>query len=132
MFPWLFQKRKRLDDKKQLGRWGEQRSENFLNRKGLRTLTRNFSCRSGEIDLIMVDTDRTIVFVEVKTRTDDFFQPVESVITYDKKAKMIKSARYFLAKHDIQNRPYRFDVLTLTLNKKRKQQVQHFENAFTP
>ena len=59
-------------------------ARNFSRKKGLKTLTRNYACKAGEIDLIMVDSDRSIVFVEVKTRTDEEFAPTESVITTTK------------------------------------------------
>ena len=132
LISWLLNKRKLLADKALLGKWGEKRCEKFLKRKGLKSLTRNFSCKTGEIDLIMVDTDRTIVFVEVKTRADESFEPAESVITYDKKQKLTRTARYFLAAHNIQSRPYRFDVVTIVLNKSRKEQINHYQNAFVP
>ncbi|MHC4117360.1 MAG: YraN family protein [Planctomycetota bacterium] len=121
-----------LADRKRLGRWGEKRCEKFLKRKGLKTLTRNFSCKTGEIDLVMVDADRTIVFVEVKTRADESFGPSESAITAGKKTKMIRTARYFLATNEIQDRPLRFDVVTIILGKKSPVQVRHYENAFVP
>ena len=62
----------------------------FLKRKGLKTLTRNYASKAGEIDLIMVDSDRSIVFVEVKTRADEEFTPTESVITKPKMDRMTK------------------------------------------
>jgi len=117
-------------DRKLLGRWGEQRSERFLKRKGLKVLTRNYSCRAGEIDLIMVDSDRSIVFVEVKTRTDEEFAPTESVITTPKMDKMSKTARYFLSAYEIENRPYRFDIVTVTLGKRGPADIRHYKNAF--
>ena len=121
-----------LADRKLLGKWGEKRTEKFLRRKGLKTLTRNFSCKSGEIDLVMVDADRTIVFVEVKTRADESFSPSESAITTRKKTKMIRTARYFLATNQIEDRPLRFDVVTVILGQKGPVQIRHYENAFVP
>ena len=128
----LLNKRKLLADRELLGQWGEKRSQRFLKRKGLKTLTRNFSCKTGEIDLIMVDTDRTIVFVEVRTRADETFGSAESSITFAKKAKLLRTARYFLATHDIDNRPFRFDVVTIVLGQKGPLQIRHYENAFVP
>ncbi|MHC4842162.1 MAG: YraN family protein [Planctomycetota bacterium] len=119
-------------DKDRFGRWGEKQTEKFLKRKGLKTLTKNYSCKTGEIDLIMVDTDRSIVFVEVKTRADELFEPAESVITYNKQLKMTKTARYFLATNNITNRPYRFDVVTIVASPNSKKQIRHYENAFIP
>jgi len=128
---WLLLNRGRIvRDRKLLGRWGEQRSERFLKRKGLKVLTRNYSCRAGEIDLIMVDSDRSIVFVEVKTRTDEEFAPTESVITTPKMDKMSKTARYFLSAYEIENRPYRFDIVTVTLGKRGPADIRHYKNAF--
>ena len=121
-----------MTDKKLLGRWGEQRCERFLKRSGLKTLTRNFSCKSGEIDLIMVDTDRSIVFVEVKTRASESFGPSESSVTSTKKTRMLRAARYFLATHEIDDRPFRFDVVTIVLGEKGQPQIRHYENAFVP
>jgi putative endonuclease len=125
-------RRKLLADTKRLGRWGEKRCEAFLKRKGLKTLARNFSCKMGELDLIMVDTDGTIVFVEVKTRAGEDLTPAESVVTFSKKTKALRTARYFLAAHKIDDRPYRFDVVTIVLAQTGPPQIRHFENEFVP
>jgi len=128
----LLKKSKLSADRERLGRWGEKQTEKFLKRKGLKTLTKNYLCKTGEIDLIMVDTDRTIVFVEVKTRADESFSPSESAITAGKKAKMVRTARYFLATNEIEDRPLRFDVVTVILGQKGPVQIRHHENAFVP
>ena len=125
-------RRKLLSDRALLGRWGEKRCEKFLKRKGLKNLARNFSCKTGEIDLIMVDSDRTIVFVEVKTRADESFSPSEAAITSTKKTRMLRAARYFLSIHNIENRPFRFDVVTIVLGQKGQPEIRHYENAFVP
>lgn len=128
----LLTKAKLLLDKAKLGRWGEKRSEKFLKRAGFKTLTRNFSCKAGEIDLVMVDSDGSIVFVEVKSRADESFAPAEAVITSSKKHKLIKTARYFLSTNNIEDRAYRFDVVIILLDEKGKEQIRHYRNAFVP
>jgi len=128
----FFSKRRLSSDPKLLGRWGEKRCEKFLTKKGLKKLTSNFSCKAGEIDLIMVAPDRTIVFVEVRTRADESFGPPESSITHAKKTKLLRTARYFLATHKIEDRPVRFDVVTIVLGQKGREQISHYENAFVP
>jgi putative endonuclease len=129
----LLLRRKQLRaDPKRLGRWGEKRCESFLKRKGLRALARNYSCKMGELDLVMVDTDGTIVFVEVKTRGGEDLTPAESVVTFSKKARAIRTARYFLAAHKIDDRPYRFDMVTIILAPTGPPQVRHYQNAFVP
>jgi putative endonuclease len=128
----LLNRRKLLADRKLLGRWGERRCEKFLKAKGLRKLARGFSCKTGEIDLVMVDTDGAIVFVEVKTRADESFSQAESVITPAKKSRLTKAARYFLAIHDIDDRAFRFDVVAIVLGRTGREQIRHYENAFVP
>ena len=96
----------------------------------MRLLTRNFSCRTGEIDLIMVDNDRSIVFVEVKTRLDEEFAPTETVVNKTKIDKMTKTARYFISSNDIENRPHRFDIVTVTLGQRGPAEIRHYKNAF--
>ena len=128
----LLRRRKLLSDRESLGRWGEKRCEKFLKNKGLKTLTRNFSCKTGEIDLVMVDSDRTIVFVEVKTRADETFGPPEQSVTYSKKDKLLRTARYFLATHEIEDRPYRLDVVAIVLGPRGSEEIRHYPNAVTP
>ena len=121
-----------MADRKLLGRWGERRCEKFLKGKGLKKLARNFSCRSGEIDLVMAAPDGGVVFVEVKTRADESFTSTEEVITSAKKARLSRAARYFLATHNIGDRPFRFDVVTIVVGQSGPAQIKHYENAFVP
>ncbi len=128
----LLNRPKLLADPKRFGRWGEKRCEKFLKRKGLKKLTQNFSCKTGEIDLIMADTDGTIVFVEVKSRADETFAAAEDAITSIKKTRMSRAARYFLAVNNIVDRPFRFDVVTIILNRRGREKITHYKNAFVP
>jgi len=129
MFP---SRRKLLAEKARLGRWGERRAERFLKNQGLRTLTRNFSCKTGELDLIMVDPEGAIVFIEVKTRADEAFSPAEAAITSRKKHRMVRAARYFLSTHDLQDRSYRFDVVVVILGPAGPPEMRHYPSAFVP
>ncbi len=124
-------RRRLLSDRARLGRWGERRSERFLKSKGFRSLTRNFSCRTGELDLVMVDPDGTIVFVEVKTRASERFAHAEAMITPGKRRRIIRAARYFLASHGIQDRVHRFDVVAVVLSDSGRPEIRHYESAFT-
>ena len=128
----LANKGKLLTDQEVLGKWGERRCEQFLKKKGLKLLVHNFSCNCGEIDLIMVDSDGSIVFVEVKTRVNESFGPTESVVTTAKQARLSRTARYFLTTNHIDNRPFRFDVVIIILDGRRKERIRHYENAFPP
>ena len=67
------------NSKQALGREGERVAERYLKKKGYTLVERNYRCRGGEVDLIVLDR-RVVVFVEVKTRTDHGFgTPLEAV-----------------------------------------------------
>jgi putative endonuclease len=121
---------KLLSDKRLLGRWGQEQCEKFLKKQGYKTLTRNFSCSSGEIDLIMTAGDGTVVFVEVKARADEKFAGAEAAITAGKKQRMTKTANLFLRKYKLDNMPGRFDVVIVMLDENGQAQIRHYENAF--
>lgn len=127
-----FTKRKLFSDRNALAKWGEKRAQKFLKKQGCTTLAQNYLCKTGELDLVMADHDGTIVFVEVKTRsTEDFAEPEDS-ITYSKKQRMSRAAQYFLNAHKIENRPCRFDVVTIKIDQMGRETVKHYKNAFTP
>ncbi len=128
----IFRRRRLLSDRARLGRWGEKHCERFLQNKGLRTLIRNYSCKVGELDLVMVDTDGTLVFVEVRTRADEDFGPAEATVNAAKRERVSQAARYFIAAHRIEDRPLRFDVIILILGHRGPPQIRHYPNAFVP
>lgn len=123
-----------LSDRKLLGRWGEKRCEKYLRRKSLKTVARNFSCKRGEIDLVMMDTscdDGVIVFVEVKTRKDEDLAQAQDAVTFEKRRRLIRTAKYFLKIYKVE-RAARFDVVAVILGKTGPVEIRHYESAFVP
>ncbi len=118
-----------MESQKQiLGKEGERIAERYLKKKGYRLVERNYRCPVGELDLIALDR-RVIVFVEVKTRTDDRFGgPLESV-HWRKQQKMIKAAQFFLSQQRLHQREARFDVIGISFVD-REPVVEHIQNAF--
>ena len=78
-----------------LGAAGEKAAAKALKGNGYRIVARNYRCAMGEIDLIAVDSD-TIVFVEVKTRSDDSAADPENNVTYQKQRRLSRAARCYL------------------------------------
>ncbi len=118
-----------MESQKQiLGKEGERIAERYLKKKGYRLVERNYRCPVGELDLIALDR-RVIVFVEVKTRTDDRFGgPLESV-HWRKQQKMIKAAQFFLSQQRLHQREARFDVIGISFVDG-EPVVEHIQNAF--
>lgn len=97
---------------KELGRRGENAAVNFLVRKGYQILERNWTCRFGEADIIALDEDGTVCFVEVKTRrTTDAGLPEEAV-TKEKQRRYEKLAlTYMMEANWDDDVDLRFDVI---------------------
>lgn len=105
----------------------EQRAQHYLERQGLRTLQRNYTCRAGEIDIIMLDRD-TLVFVEVRYRRQNRFGSAAESVTSSKQKKIIRAASHWLNSQNRHDAPCRFDVLTLT--GEGDAQIEWITNAF--
>ena len=95
----------------QLGQEAENLSAEFLQRQGLRLVTRNYRCRMGEIDLVMDDRG-TLVFVEVRLRKNNLFGGAGASITAHKQGKLVRAAQHYLQQQAVQP-PCRFDAVLL-------------------
>lgn len=92
---------------------------NYLLENDYIVLDKNFQSNFGEIDIIALDKNKEIVFIEVKTRTSNLYgYPSESVT--DKKLKHIyNTAKYYLHIRNLENDPVRIDVIEVyAVNKK--------------
>jgi putative endonuclease len=113
---------------KPLGSEGESLAAQFLREQGYKIVLHNYKTRIGEIDIIAKDGE-TIVFVEVKTRSDDTFcEPYESVNTA-KRQKIKNVASLYLQKQK-KEYPARFDVISITCQKNGKKVIRHIMDAF--
>ena len=96
------------------GEYTESLACRYLESKGFKLIEKNFSCRLGEIDLIMQDNDN-LVFVEVRYRRSNNFGSGAESITTSKQSKLIKTASLYLQNYDKRNKyPARFDVISIT------------------
>jgi putative endonuclease len=98
------------------GRAAEALALKHLRRHGARLVKRNWRCKLGEVDLIVLDGD-ALVFVEVKGRaSDDHGLPSEAV-SRAKRRRLERLAEAFCAKRRGADRPIRFDVVEVTWTK---------------
>lgn len=110
------------------GRYWEWRGLAHLRAQGLRLVCRNYSCRGGEIDLIMRDGE-AVVFVEVRYREDSGFGGAAASVTPAKQRRIMLAARHFLAGNPRYSQfPCRYDVLAI---QSAGQTIQWIKGAFS-
>jgi putative endonuclease len=106
--------------RKDKGPRGEQVALDHLLIAGLTLLERNYSCKLGEIDLIMTDRTaltETLVFIEVRYRNTQQFGGAAASVDWGKQKKVIRTAQHFLKTHrKLGLLPARFDVIALSGN----------------
>lgn len=95
-----------------LGTLGETFVAEWLQQQGAIILARQWTCRSGELDLVVKTSDVIVAFVEVKTRSrGNWDSDGVLAITLTKQRKLLTSAQLFLLKHPhLAEFPCRFDV----------------------
>ena len=110
----------------ELGVRAEDLCAELLRKAGLRVLARNWRCRHGEIDLVAEEGD-TLVFAEVRYRSDARFGGAAESVTAAKQARLIAAARLYLMRRP--DADCRFDVLLL--DSFEAGQIRWIRNAFT-
>ncbi|MBN1994726.1 MAG: YraN family protein [Anaerolineae bacterium] len=116
-----------MDKRKQIGRQGEEIAAAYLMERGYHILQRNWSCPTGELDIIVEGGD-TLVFVEVRTRRGNRFGPAEESITPAKQARLIELAQTYLQETVSAHTSWRIDVVAVQLGLGLPR-INHIENA---
>lgn len=121
------------DHRPALGRHGEHRALEHLQRRGYALIARNHRTRHGEIDLIVCD-GRALVFVEVKTRrTSARAGSALDAVSPAKQAQVRRMARAWLAATPDRPRvpELRFDAIGVTVDPGgRLVALDHLEGCF--
>jgi putative endonuclease len=116
-----------------IGAQAEAQAEAFLQQQGLVTRTKNYRCKLGEIDLIMLQKTalgNCFVFVEVRLRTNKRFAPAVETVDYRKQQKIIRTATRFLQEQRLFDKvACRFDVIALDQTGTAPP-IQWIQNAF--
>ncbi len=113
-------------NQKVLGKLGEEIAVCYLEANQYKILEKNFYFHHKEIDII-AKKKQTIVFIEVKLRTNEKYGlPIEAV-TMQKKRNICYVATYYLAKNNLLENPIQFDVIEILINEKQSF-LKHTEN----
>ena len=120
------------------GKLGEAYAAAYLEQLGYRLVAANFTLPVGrnlrgavvnaEIDLVAYDQD-TLCFVEVKTRSSDWFAPPQVNVDLRKRRQITRAARVYRQMLGIEEEPHRYDVVTVVLSE--TPQIELLRNFWT-
>ena len=111
-----------------LGRMGEDVAADILKVAGYRIIERNYRCRGGEVDIVALD-GKTVVFVEVKTRSSEEYGPPQLAVDGRKQRQLTRAAMTYLKEKRLLIWSARFDVVGIVVRGK-NHEVEHIKNAF--
>ena len=106
------------------GENAEEQAHNYLLKKGLKAVCRNYRCKQGELDLIMID-HRSLVIIEVKFRKNDKYGSALECVTRTKQSRIIAATQHYLSNYPT-DCPIRFDVIAISGDSK----IEWVQNAF--
>lgn len=132
-----------MTQKSELGRAGEDFACEYLVKNGYKIVERNFRRSFGELDIIAVSKDKTLVFIEVKTlrqaqgRQEDCLRP-EDEMTVAKIKKFKRIAQFYAGENEkliLDKKGWRLDLIALVVsnaepltNKENNFLLKHYEN----
>lgn len=121
-----------MPQKLELGQKGEEIASQYLLKEKYKILCRNFREKWGELDIVAVAPDKTLVFVEVKTmRVDSGGLTPEDQMTQSKLRKFKRTASLYAGSHpELINdkRGWRLDVIAILVHSN-KFSLKHYENV---
>ena len=113
-----------------VGDLGERAAADYLQEAGYEILKRKYRLKIGEIDII-AKINNTLVFVEVKTRSNSRYGFPAEAVTYRKQQKIINMAQCYLNYINSTTACCRFDVIEVFLAELRVIKYNHIIDAFS-
>lgn len=121
-----------MDDRerKAIGLLGEELALAHLTAHGLTLITRNYRCKLGELDLVMLD-GKTLVLVEVRCRSRQEYGGAAASVDWKKQRRLVLAAEHLLMKRaELRRYPARFDVVAITTGDP-EAKIDWLKSAFT-
>lgn len=112
----------------EIGAVGESIAIAYLQDIGYNIIATNWQRKQLEVDII-AKHQSIVVFVEVKTRSNNKFGEPEEAVSAKKEKLLIQAASAYCYEFDYEDE-IRFDIISITLEP--KLDIQHFEDAFFP
>ena len=113
---------------KQAGKRYEDLCCKYLLTCGYKIITRNWYCKTSEIDIIARDKEE-LVFIEVKGRSQELLESFEDTMSYKKRSALYKGVlTFFQARADLNTAPWRFDFMGVTQDSLGRHRLHYYKN----
>ena len=112
------------------GRAGEKAAAEFILQKGYEILDENWVSGKAEVDIIAYYA-KTIIFIEVKTRSSEAFGYPEEFVSNAKQRLLEQAAQDYIEIMDHKGE-IRFDIISVLLTPDKQFKITHIEDAFWP
>ena len=114
----------------ELGKKGEKLGCKYLISKGYTIKEENW--RNGRFELdIVAENEEYIVFIEVKTRSNNYFGNPQEFVSESKVKRIINAANHYMISNSIEKET-RFDIISILKTSEENFTIEHIENAFVP
>jgi len=110
-----------------LGITGEKIAVDFLIKKGYKICDINWRFQKAEIDII-AQKENTLVCVEVKTRSSNYFGDPQDAVDAKKIKHLVKAMDHYVVSKNL-DVEVRFDIIAIIKNKT-ETNIEHLEDAF--
>ena len=110
-----------------IGYLGEAIAKEYLENQGYKIIKQNYKTKYAEIDLIAYDK-KTLVFIEVKTKSGEQFGIPEDALGYPKTRKLTRNALAYVT-HAGYVKGYRIDAVCIVLDQNNNpKRISHYKN----
>lgn len=111
----------------ELGKLGEEMAVDFLLKNGYSIIQRNYRYLKAEVDVI-AQKENTLVAVEVKTRSSDYFENPQDAVNPKKIKLMVSAMDNYVVENDI-DVEVQFDIIAI-IKQQNTYKIEHIEDAF--
>ena len=119
-----------METKRDTGDRYEDLALEYLQCNGLKLIQRNYLCKGGEIDLIMMDGN-TLALVEVRFRRNRSHGGAAASVTANKRQRIVLASRHLLkTQRALQKYRARFDLVAIELDEQQQLKVEWIKGAF--
>ena len=116
----------------ELGKWGEDEAALYLEDEGYVIIDRDWKIGKRDLDILALSPDgKTLVVVEVKTRSGDEYQQPEEAVDGRKMRNLAIAANAYVKEHLV-DKELRFDIISVVGVGHQVEHLEHLKDAFNP